>query len=95
MRKWARNVKNEKCITGYFAPLFSRFAALFLAFCISQHFAPGSAFMQKVKGFFGLFFRGINKTRNLHEMRKVYGECFVFHGVFHENIREMRNMKSI
>ncbi len=34
MRKWARNAKNEKCITGYFASLFSRFALLFSFFTI-------------------------------------------------------------
>ncbi len=52
------------------------FHATFFAFPISQHFAPGSAFAQKLKGFRGLFFRSINKTRNLPEMRKVYSECF-------------------
>ncbi len=57
------------------------FHVLFFAFHISQHFAPGPAFMGKLKGFCGLFFRGINKTRNLHEIRKVYSECFTFCGV--------------
>ncbi len=32
-----------------------------------------------------------NETRNLDEMRKVYSECFVFCGVYRENIRKMRN----
>ncbi len=64
-----------KVYSGYFTSLFS-------------HFAPGLALMQKVKGFCGLVFRGINKTRNSHEMRKVCKECFVFCGVFHENIRQ-------
>ncbi len=48
MRKWSRNAENKNCIAGYFASLFS-------------HFAPGSAFAWKLKGFRGLFFRGINK----------------------------------
>ncbi len=38
---------------------------------------------QNLKGFYGLFFCGINKTLNSQEMRKVYSECFVFHCVFH------------
>ncbi len=44
---------------------------------------------QKVVGFCGLFFCGINKTQNLHELQKVYSECFVFCGVFCENICEI------
>ncbi len=72
---------------------FFRILRPFFAFRISQHFAPGSAFTQKVKGFRGLFFRGINKTRNSYETRKVYCECFVFRGVFRKNTREMRNVK--
>ncbi len=60
------------------------FCASFFAFRISQHFTPGLAFAQKLEGFRGLFFRAINKTRNSHEMQKVYSECFVFCGVFRE-----------
>ncbi len=45
--------------------------------------------MRKIKGFCGLFFRSINKTRNSTEMQKVYSECFVFCGVFRKNIREI------
>ncbi len=45
--------------------------------------------MWKLKGFHGLFFRGINETQNLSEMRKVYSECFAFCGVFCENIHEI------
>ncbi len=52
------------------------FRVTFFAFCISQHFTPGSAFVQKVKGFRGLFFRGINKIRNSHEIRKVYSQPY-------------------
>ncbi len=40
-----------------------------------RHFTPGLAFMQKVEGF----------TRNSHEMRKVYSECFIFRDVFCKN----------
>ncbi len=43
-----------------------------------SYFVSGSAFTRKVKGFCSLFFRGINKTQNSHEIRKVYSECFVF-----------------
>ncbi len=53
------------------------------------HFTAGSAFIRKVKGFCSLFFCGINKTRNSHEIRKVQSECFVFRGVFHENTSEI------
>ncbi len=53
------------------------------------HFASGSAFARKLKRFYGLFFCDINKTQNLHEMRKVYSECFVFCGVFCKNICEI------
>ncbi len=37
--------------------------------------------MRKFKGFRGLFFHGVNKTRNSHEIQEVYSECFVFRGV--------------
>ncbi len=59
--------KNEKCKEGYFASLFSHFA---LFFRFLQYFTPGSAFAQKLEGFCGLFFRGINKTQNSPEMWK-------------------------
>ncbi len=39
---------------------FSLNRIVFSMFCISQHFAPGSAFLRNVKGFHGLCFRGIN-----------------------------------
>ncbi len=39
------------------------------------------------------FFAALIK-QNLHEMRKVYSECFVFCGVFCENTREMRKVYS-
>ncbi len=58
-------------------------------FRFSQHFVPGSAFARKLKGFRDLFLSGINKTRNLHEIRKVYRECFVFGGVFRKNTGKM------
>ncbi len=62
-----------------FTPRFSRFAAFRIRVDIRA----------KVKGFCGLFFRDINKTENLHEIRKMYGECSVFHGVFRKNICKM------
>ncbi len=77
-----------------FRVTFFVFRARFFAFCISQHFVPRSAFVQKFKRFCSLFFRSINKTRNLPEMRKVYGECFVFRGLFCENNCEIRKVYS-
>ncbi len=55
----------------------------------NEEFWRLGAFARKLKGFCGLFFRCINKTRNLHEVRKVYSECFVFRGVFRKNFREI------
>ncbi len=60
-----------------FCVTFFAFRAPFFVFCISQNFKSGSAFMRKVKEFQGLFFSSINKTRNSHEIGKVYSECFV------------------
>ncbi len=73
-----------KVYSGVFRITFFAFHAPFFAFRISQHFALGLAFARKLKGFRGLFFRGINKTWNSPEMRKVYRQCFVFRGVFRE-----------
>ncbi len=75
---------------GYFTPLFSRFAPLF------SLFAPGSVFVRKLKGFHSLFFRGINKTWNLHEIRKMFSECFVSRGVSWKTLAkcEMRKVYS-
>ncbi len=70
-QKWTRNAKNKKCITGYFAPLFSHFASPFFAFYISQHFVPGLAFARKLKRFCGLFFAALIK----HEIRMKCGKC--------------------
>ncbi len=83
--------KNRKVYSGVFCATFFTFCAAFFAFCILQHFAPGLAFARKLKRFCGLFFCGINKTRNPHEMRKVYSKCFVFHRVFCE--KQSRNAK--
>ncbi len=54
------------------------FCVPFFAFHVSQHFAQGSAFTRKIKGFCDLFFHGINKIWNLHEMRKVYSQPHVY-----------------
>ncbi len=81
-RKQSQNAKNEKCIARYFASLFSLFAFRSIS-RQSQHLRENS------EGFYGLFFRGINKTWNSHEIRKVYSECFVFRGVFRKNICEI------
>ncbi len=85
MWKQSRNTKNKKCIGRYFTSLFSHFAPPFRF----SHFVPGSAFAQKLTGFHGLFFCGINKTQNAHEIQKVYSKCFLFCGVFCENIRKI------
>ncbi len=85
MRKRLRNVKRE-VYSSVFCVTFFAFHTPFFAFRFSQHFMTGSAFTQKVKGFSGLFFHSINKTRNLHEVRKGYSECSAFCGVFRENI---------
>ncbi len=86
MQKWVRNAKKRKVYSRVLCATLFVFHDLFLVFCISQHFAPGSAFAWKLKGFCGLFFRGIN------EMRKVYSECFIFHSVFRE--KHSQNAKS-
>ncbi len=86
--KFAKTIakcKKQKVYSGVFRITFSEFYAAFFAFC------TGLIFVKKVKGFRGLFFCGINKIRNLHEIRKVYRECFVFRGMF----CEMRNEKCI
>ncbi len=72
--------------------LFSHFTPFF---CFSQHFVPVLAFVWKVEGFRGLFFCGINKTRNLHEIRKVYSECFVFCGVLRKHSQNAKYEKCI
>ncbi len=72
--------KNKKGIATYFASLFSRFALLFSFF----HFA---AFRPRVG--IRLFFRRINETRHSHKTQNVYSECFIFHGVFCENISKI------
>ncbi len=66
--------------------------------CILRYFAfcaPFFAFRISRPGWRSQFFHGSNKTQNLPEMRKVYGECFIFCGVFRKNIRKMRNTKSV
>ncbi len=68
-----QNAKNEKCIVGYFVTFFT-LRPPFFAFRISQYFATGLAFTGKVKGFCGLFFLDINKTRNSHE---IWKECIL------------------
>ncbi len=63
MAKYAKKItkcKKQKVCSGVFYVTFLRSAPRFFHF--SQHFAPGLTFVRKVKGFRGLFFRGINKT---------------------------------
>ncbi len=74
--------EKRKVYSGIFQVTFFAFRTPFFTFCISQHFTPGSTFAQKLKGFRGLFLRGINKAWNSPEMRKVHSEYFVFCSVF-------------
>ncbi len=85
--------EKRKVYNGVFHTTFFTFRTPFFIFRISQHFVSGSAFMRKLKVFRGLFFRGINKTRNSHEMRKMYSKCFIFCGVFRE--KHLQNAKSV
>ncbi len=68
----------------HFAPLF----------CFS-HFASGLAFARKLKRFRSLFFRGINKMWNAHEMWKCIVSASYFVVCFAKNTREMWNVKSV
>ncbi len=81
-RKQLCNAKNKKGAAGYFKSLFSHFAPLFSLFA----FCAWVSIPAKSQRILWFIFCGINKTRNLHEIRKVYNECFVFRGVFCENI---------
>ncbi len=83
MQKWMQNAKNNKCIAKYFAPLFSQFCTPFPLLAFHSMSQQGWHSQENWKDFVGGFC-GINKTRNSHEMRKVYSECFLFHCVFRE-----------
>ncbi len=61
--KMAAKCEKRKVYSGVFCVIFFTFCAPFFV-----HFASGSAFTRKFKGFCGLFFRGINKTQNSHKM---------------------------
>ncbi len=79
IRENIRKMRKMKSVwRGISCHFFFAFYASFFAFRISQHFVPGSAFAQKVKGFRSLFFCDINKIRSSHEIRKAYSERFVF-----------------
>ncbi len=84
--KYAKTIakcKKQKVHSKVFHVTFFAFHAPFFAFRILQHFTPGSAFAQKVKGFRGLFFHGINKIQNSQEIWKCivgvsyFVVCFV------------------
>ncbi len=81
-----RKMRKMKSVSRIFRVTFFRI--------LHPIFASGLTFARKVKGFCALFFRGNNKTQNLHEIRKVNSECFVFCGVS-QNTRKMWNMKSV
>ncbi len=53
--KMITKCKKWKVYSELFCVTFFAFYATFFAFHILQHFAPGSAFVRKVKGFRGLF----------------------------------------
>ncbi len=83
--KMIAKCEKQKVFSGVFRVTFFVFRASFF----TSHFTTRSAFTQKVNEFCGLFFRGINKTRNLYDIRKVYSEYFIFRGAFRKNIREI------
>ncbi len=64
----------------YFVSFFSHFASLFSLFAFRSILCQG---YENSKDFVVYFFAALI---NSPEIRKVYSECFVFCGVFHENI---------
>ncbi len=69
--KYAKTIakcEKQKVYSEVFCVTFFAFCASFFAFGISQ---LGQHSCKNSKGFRGLLLRGINKTRNSHEMRKV------------------------
>ncbi len=72
-QKWAQNVKNEKCIAGYFAPLFLRFTPLFSLFAFCSNLCQGwhSRKTQRISWFY--FFTTLIK----HEIRIKCEKCIV------------------
>ncbi len=85
MRKWARNAKNEKCITGCFASLFC-VSRPFFAVRISHH---GWHSREKSKNFVVDFFAAVMK----HVIRVNCEKCIVsvsyFVVCFGKNTRKM------
>ncbi len=69
----SRNVTNEKCIAGYFAPFFSHFAPLFLlfVFCSISHLGRHSC--ENLKDFLVYFFAALIK----HEICLQCEKCIV------------------
>ncbi len=73
MRNRSRNTKNEKCIAGYFASLFSCFVPLFLLFVFHSILHQGWHSHKKSKDFMVYFFAALIK----HEIRVKHEKCIV------------------
>ncbi len=83
--------KTKSVKQGILCHFFLHFAPIFR---ISQDFVAGSAFTRKVKAFRGLFFCGINKTQNSHEMGKCIASVSYFVTCFAKNTHKMRKVYS-
>ncbi len=70
--------KKQKVYSKVFCATFFAFHIPFFAFCISQHFAPGSAFTWKVKGFHGLLFAALIKLETHMKCEKYIGSVSYF-----------------
>ncbi len=73
MWKWTWYTKNGKCIVGYFASLFSHFAALFLLFEFHSISRQGWHSGENSKDFVVYFFAALIK----HEIRMKCGKCIM------------------
>ncbi len=65
--------EKQKVHSRVFHVTFFAFHVPFFSFRILQHFVPGSAFVQKLKGFRGLFFAALVK----HEIRLKCKKCIL------------------
>ncbi len=88
----SQNKQNRRKMKRVCRGILCHFFRISRPFFHFSHFAPGSAFARKLKGFRGLFFRSVNKTQNLPKMRKVYSECFAFCGVSRKHLRNSCEM---
>ncbi len=82
MQKRSRKMKSVQRGILYH---FFRVSCPFLCFSHFATFHPRIGIRAKSQKNSCFFFRGINKIRNLYEIRKVYNECYVFCGEFRKN----------